>query len=76
MYTTQECRGGSNTWGAYITKSDTTVQQEMMSREKKTGKTTPKYKENRHSLGMTGGRTSTLGTGYTSSLSHNGAESQ
>lgn len=35
MYTTQGCRGRSNTWGAYITKSDTIVQQEMMSREKK-----------------------------------------
>lgn len=38
-------QGGSNTWGAYITKSDTVVQQETMSRErkkKKTGKTTLK----------------------------------
>ena len=33
MYTTQECRGGSKTWGAYITKSDTIVQQETMSGE-------------------------------------------
>ncbi len=35
MYTTQGCAwGGSNTWGAYITKSDTVVQQETMSRER------------------------------------------
>lgn len=50
-------RGGSNAWGAYITKSDTRVQHEMMSREEKkqkTGKTSLKYEENRHSLGMEG----------------------
>lgn len=33
MYTTQECRGRSKTWGAYITKFDTIVQQVMMSRK-------------------------------------------
>lgn len=71
--------GGSNTWGAYITKSDTAVQQETMSRErrkKKTGETTLKYKARTDTpLGWReGGRKSEyIGyTGYTSSLSNNG----
>lgn len=35
VYNTGVCkREGSNTWGAYITKSDTVVQLETMSRER------------------------------------------
>lgn len=64
-------QGGSKTWGAYITKSDTVVQLETMSREGKT----LKYK-NRHSLGMEERRKSTLGTGYTSSLRNNEKKTQ
>lgn len=64
MYTTQECRGRSKTWGAYITKFNTIVQQVMMSR-KGGAKNSLKYKKNRHSLGIELGRKSTFGTGYT-----------
>lgn len=65
MYTTQECRGRSKTWGAYITKFDTIVQQVVMSRKGGGAKNSLKYKENRHSLGIELGRKSTFGTGYT-----------
>lgn len=66
-------QGGSNTWGAYITKCDTGVQQETMSRERKKPAEEEEYNEKRADTpwGKEGRRRSTyryIGycTGYTS----------
>lgn len=60
-------QGGSKTWGAYITKSDTVVQQETMSRVRE-----KKQQNIKRTDTPWGWRKSTLGTGYISSLSYNG----